>query len=152
MLAVSRLESVEVSQNQIKEILNKSKVIAIVGLSREPGKDSHRVSAYLKQLGYQIIPVNPFADEVLGEKSYKSLLDIPPEVQKTIEIVDIFRTAKDVSPIVEQAVQLKQIFGKLFVIWMQLGIVNEQAAERARDAGLFVVMDKCLMVEHQRLA
>ena len=94
------------------------------------------VSAYLKQHGYKIIPVNPFADEVLGEKSYKSLLDIPPEIQKTIEIVDIFRPAKDVSPIVEQAIQLKQMFGKPFVIWMQIGIVNEQAAERARNAGL----------------
>ena len=78
-------------QNQIEDILKKYKVIAVVGLSKEPEKDSHRVSAYLKQQGYSIIPVNPFADEVLGEKSYKSLLDIPPEIQKTIEIVDIFR-------------------------------------------------------------
>ena len=112
-------------QNQIKEILKKYKVIAVVGLSKEPGKDSHRVSAYLKQHGYHIIPVNPFADEVLGEKSYKSLLDIPPEIQKTIEIVDIFRPSKDVPPIVEQAIKLKQFYGKPFVVWMQLGIVNE---------------------------
>jgi predicted CoA-binding protein len=140
------------SQNQIEEILNKYKVIAVVGLSKEPKKDSHRVSAYLKQLGYRIIPVNPFADEVLGEKSYTSLLDIPPEIQKTIDIVDIFRPAKDVSPIVEQAIQIRQFYGKPLVIWMQVGIVNEQAAEMARHAGLFVVTDKCLMVEHQRLA
>ena len=139
------------SQSQIKEIL-KYKVIAVVGLSKEPGKDSHRVSAYLKQHGYRIIPVNPFADEVLGEKSYKNLLDIPPEIQKTIEIVNIFRPAKDVPPIVEQAIKLKQIYGKPFVVWMQLGIVNEQAAEAARRAGLIVVMDKCLMIEHHRLA
>jgi predicted CoA-binding protein len=139
------------SQNQIKEILKNYKVIAVVGLSKEPKKDSYKVSAYLKQLGYQIIPVNPFADEVLGEKSYKSLLDIPPEIQKTIEIVDIFRPAKDVSPIVEQAIHIRQIFGKPLVIWMQVGIVNEQAAEMARNAGLFVAMDKCLMIEHQRL-
>jgi hypothetical protein len=138
-------------QNQIKEIL-KYKVIAVVGLSKEPEKDSHRVSAYLKQHGYRIIPVNPFADEVLGEKSYKSLLDIPLEIQKTIEIVDIFRPSKDVPPIVEQAIKLKQIYGKPFVVWMQLGIVNEAAAEAARRAGLIVVMDKCLMVEHRRLA
>ena len=139
-------------QNQITDILEKYKVIAVVGLSKEPEKDSHRVSAYLKQHGYLIIPVNPFADEVLGEKSYKSLLDIPPEIQKTIEIVDIFRPAKDVPPIVEQAIKLKQIYGKPFVVWMQLGIVNEKAAEAARRAGLIVVMDKCLMVEHHRLA
>ncbi len=139
-------------QNQIKDILKKYKVIAVVGLSKEPEKDSHRVSAYLKQHGYRIIPVNPFADEVLGEKSYKSLLDIPPEIQKTIEIVDIFRPSKDVPPIVEQAIKLKQFYGKPFVVWMQLGIVNEAAAEAARRAGLIVVMDKCLMVEHHRLA
>ncbi|MGD0070613.1 MAG: CoA-binding protein [Candidatus Bathyarchaeia archaeon] len=126
--------------------------MAVVGLSKEPGKDSHRVSAYLKQHGYRIIPVNPFADEVLGEKSYKNLLDIPPEIQKTIEIVDIFRPAKDVPPIVEQAIKLRALYGKPFVVWMQLGIVNEQTAEAARRAGLIVVMDKCLMVEHHRLA
>ena len=139
------------SQSQIKEIL-KYKVIAVVGLSKEPGKDSHRVSAYLKQHGYRIIPVNPFADEVLGEKSYKNLLDIPPEIQKTIEIVDIFRPAKDVPLIVEQAIKLRALYDKPFVVWMQLGIVNEQTAEAARRAGLIVVMDKCLMVEHHRLA
>ena len=139
------------SQSQIKEIL-KYKVIAVVGLSKEPGKDSHRVSAYLKQHGYRIIPVNPFADEVLGEKSYKNLLDIPPEIQKTIEIVDIFRPAKDVPLIVEQAIKLRALYDKPFVVWMQLGIVNEQTAEAARRAGLIVVMGKCLMVEHHRLA
>ena len=139
------------SQNEIKEILTKYKTVAVVGLSREPGKDSHRVSAYLKQHGFHIIPVNPFADEILGEKSYKSLLDIPPEIQKTIEIVDVFRPSKDVPPIVEQAIKLKAAYGKPNVVWMQLGIVNEQAAEAARQAGLTVVMDKCMMVEHRRL-
>ena len=139
------------SQNQIKEILTKYHVIAVVGLSKEPEKDSHRVSAYLKQHGYQIIPVNPFADEVLGEKSYKSLLDIPPEIQKTIEIVDVFRPSKDVPPIVEQAIKLKALYGKPFVVWMQVGIVNEQAAKAAEHAGINVVMDKCLMVEHKHL-
>ena len=140
------------SQDQIKEILKKYKFIVVVGLSKEPEKDSHRVSAYLKERGYQIIPVNPFADQVLGEKSYKSLLDIPSEIQKTIEIVDIFRPAKDVQPIVEQVIQIKQMFGTPFVVWMQLGIVNDWAAEMARHAGLIVVMDKCMMVEHQLLS
>jgi predicted CoA-binding protein len=139
-------------QNQIKEILTKYKVIAVVGLSKEPEKDSHKVSAYLQQHGYRIIPVNPFADQVLGEKSYKSLLDIPSEIQKTIEIVDIFRRSEDVPPIVEQAIELKAMFGKPLVVWMQLGIVNEQAAESARKSGLIVVMDKCLMIEHHGLA
>jgi predicted CoA-binding protein len=139
------------SQNEIREILTKYKAIAVVGLSRDPDKDSYRVSAYLKKHGFRIIPVNPFADEILGEKSYKSLLDIPAEIQKTIEIVDIFRPAKDVPPIVEQAVKLKEAHGKPSVVWMQLGIVNEQAAETAKKAGLTVIMDKCMMVEHQRL-
>ena len=139
------------SQAEIKEILATSKTIAVVGLSRGPEKESHRVASYLKRHGYRIIPVNPFADEVLGEKSYKSLLDIPSEIQKTVDIVDIFRRAEDVPPVVEQAVKLKQKSGKPSVVWMQLGIVNEEAAETARKAGLTVIMDKCMMVEHKRL-
>jgi len=138
------------SRNEIKEILTKYKTIAVVGLSREPDKDSHRVSAYLKKHGFRIIPINPFVDEVLGEKSYKSLLDIPPEIQKTIDVVDVFRPSKYVSPIVEQAVKLKEMHGKPHVVWMQLGIVNEQAAEVAKKAGLTVVMNKCMMIEHKR--
>ena len=136
------------SQNTIKEILEKYRVVAVVGLSKDPEKDSFKVSAYLQEHGFRIIPVNPFADEVLGQKSYPSLLEIPPEIQKTIDIVDIFRQAKDVPPIMEQAIKLKQKYGKPYVVWMQLGIFNEQAAEAGRRAGLVVVMDKCLMVEH----
>jgi uncharacterized protein len=138
------------SQNEIREILTKYRTVAVVGLSREPDKDSYRVNAYLKEHGFRIIPVNPFADEVLGERSYKSLLDIPTEIQRTIEVVDIFRPAKEVPPIVDQAVKLKEMYGKPYVIWMQLGIVNEQAAETAKQAGLTVVMNKCMMVEHER--
>ncbi len=138
-------------QNQISDILKKYRVIAIVGLSKDSSKDSYRVAAYLQQHGYRIIPVNPFVDQVLGEKSYKSLLEIPAEIQKTIDIVDIFRRSEDVPPIVQQAIELKRKFERPFVVWMQLGIVNEEAAEAARHAGLAVVMDKCLMVEHRRL-
>ncbi len=140
------------SEKEIKEILQKYIVIAVVGLSKEPEKPSYRVAAYMKEHGYRIIPVNPFVETVLDEKSYKSLLEIPEEIQKTIEVVDIFRRPDDVPPIVEQAVKLKAKYGKPFVVWMQLGIVNEQAAETARKAGLTVVMDKCLMVEHRRLS
>lgn len=139
------------SQDQIREILRKAKTIAVVGLSKKPEKDSCRVSAYLQQHGYRIIPVNPFVDEVLGEKSYKSLLDIPVEIQKTIDIVDIFRKPENIPPVVEQVIALKAMFGRVFVVWLQLGIVNEHAAEAARKVGLVVVMDKCLMVEHQHL-
>ena len=139
------------SKNEIKEILSNCKTIAIVSLSREPEKESYRVTAYMKKHGYRIVPVNPFADEVLDEKSYKSLLDIPTEIQKTIDIVDVFRRTEDVPPVVEQAVKLRELHGKPCVVWMQLGIVNEKAAAAARKAGLTVVMDKCLMQEHKRL-
>lgn len=122
-----------------------------MGLSREPEKESYKVASYLKKQGYRIVPVNPFADEVLGEKSYKSLLDVPEEIQRTIDVVDIFRRPEDVPPIVDQAVKLKQKSGVPCVVWMQLGIVNEAAAETARKAGLTVIMDKCMMVEHKRL-
>ena len=106
---------------------------------------------YLKKQGFSIVPVNPFAEEVLGEKSYKSLFDIPSEVQKTIEIVDVFRPSEDIPHTVDRAIQLKKLHGLPYVIWMQLGIVNEQAAKAARKAGLTVVMDKCMMREHKRL-
>ena len=139
------------SQSEIKKILSKSKTIAVVGLSREPDKDSYRVAAYLKKQGFRIVPVNPLADEILGEKSYKSLLEIPIEIQKTLDVVEVFRPAKDVPAIVEQAVKLKAKHGKPRAVWMQLGIVNAQAAETAKKAGLTVVMDKCMMVEHRRL-
>ena len=138
------------SRNEIKEILTKYKTIAVVGLSKKPSKDSHRVSAYLKAHGFHVIPINPFANEILGEKSYNSLRDIPPEIQKKIEIVDVFRPSEDVPPIVEQAIKLKAKYGKPNVVWMQLDIVNEQAAEAAKKAGLTVVMDRCIMIEHKR--
>ena len=139
------------SKDSIKEILTKYKTVAVVGLSRDPSKDSNRVATYLKSQGYRIIPVNPTTDEVLGEKSYKSLLDTPEEIQKTIEIVDIFRPSADVPSIVEQAVELKERHDKPYVIWMQLGIINEQAAGTARAAGLTVVMNRCMMQEHKKL-
>jgi predicted CoA-binding protein len=136
------------SKNQIKDILEKTRTIAVVGLSKNPEKISYKVSVYMQQQGYRIVPVNPFVDYVLGEKCYKSLLNIPVEIQRTIDIVNIFRKAEDVPPIVEQAIQLKAIVGRPFVVWMQLGIINEQAAVAAGKAGLIVVMDKCLMIEH----
>ena len=122
-----------------------------MGLSREPDKESYIVSAYMQKHGFRIIPVNPFADEVLGEISYKSLINIPAKIQKNIDVVDIFRKAADVPPVVEQTLKLKEKYGKPCVVWMQLGIVNEKAAADARNAGLTVIMDKCIMQEHKRL-
>jgi predicted CoA-binding protein len=135
----------------MREILTKYRTIAVVGLSRNPSKDSYRVGEYLKNHGFHIIPVNPTADVILGEKSYKSLLDIPAENQKTIEVVDIFRPSAEVIPIVEQAIQLRKKYGVPYVVWMQLGIIHEQAAEKARNAGLIVIMDECMMQQHNRI-
>lgn len=135
----------------LKEILTRYKTVAIVGLSRDPSKDSYRVAEYLKNHGFHIVPINPFADEVLGEKSYKSLLDIPADVQKTLEIVDVFRPSEEVLPIVNQAIELRKLHSVPYVVWMQLGIINEQAAETARKASLTVIMDKCIMQQHRQL-
>jgi predicted CoA-binding protein len=135
------------SQEEINSILESYRTVAVVGLSRNPAKASYRVAQYLQSVGYRIIPVNPFVDEVLGEKSYKSLLDVP----EAIEVVDIFRPAEAVPSIVEEAIQLKNRVGHPKVVWMQLGIVNEEAARQAKAAGFTVVMDRCMMREHKRL-
>jgi predicted CoA-binding protein len=140
------------SKDDVKEILTTYRTVAIVGVSRDASKDSHVVASYLQSQGFHVIPVNPTANEVLGEKSYKGLLDIPPEIQKTIEIVDVFRPSSDVPPIVTQAVKLKERYDKPYVFWMQLGIINEQAAEAAREAGITVIMNKCMMQEHKKLS
>ena len=118
-------EELVLTQNEISDILKKAKTIAIVGLSQEPQKHSFKVGLYLKRHGYRIIPINPLASEILGEKSYKNLLSMPEELQKTIDVVDIFRKSEEVPTIVEQAIQIKTKFGRSFVVWMQLGIVNE---------------------------
>ena len=136
---------------EIKDILNNYRTIAVVGISRQKIKDSHIVAEYMKSRGYRIIPINPFADEILGEKCYKNLLEMPEELQKQVEIVDIFRPSDKVMPIVEEAVKLKEKHGKLKVVWMQLGIANEEAARKAETAGLKVIMNKCIMSEHKRL-
>ena len=124
----------------IKEILETYKNIAVVGLSSQTWRPSYSVSRYMQTVGYRIIPVNPNEKEVLGEKAYASLDDVPGP----IEIVDIFRRPEFVPDVVEAAIRRKAR-----VIWMQLGVVNEAAAARARATGLEVVMDRCILVEHR---
>lgn len=141
----------ELNDDDLRKILKKYKTVAVIGLSKDPSKDSHRVAEYLKNHGFRIVPINPSANEILDEKSYKNLLDMPVEIQKSLEIVDIFRPSPEVLPIVEQVVHLKKSHGVPYVVWMQLGIVDEQAAEIARRAGLTVLMNKCIMQEHRRL-
>jgi predicted CoA-binding protein len=135
----------------IKDILAKYKTVAVIGLSRDPQKYSHIVAKYLQEHDYNIIPVNPTANEILERKSYKELLSIPRELQRKIEIVDIFRPSEDVPPIVEQAIKLKERYDTPQVIWMQLDIINEQAATKAKAAGIIVIMNKCMMREHKKL-
>ena len=107
-------------------------------------RPSHGVSAYMQAAGYKIIPVNPKIAEALGEKSYPSLLEMPLEMRDKIDLVDVFRRPEYVDEIVEQAIQLK-----IPVLWLQEGVINERAAERARKAGIFVVMDRCVLKEHR---
>jgi len=128
----------------IYELLSRTKTIAVVGLSESPLRPSHGVSAYMQAAGYRIIPVNPRITEALGEKSYPSLLEIPPDVAEKIDLVDIFRRPQYVDEIVEQAIQLK-----IPAIWLQEDVINERAAEKARKAGIFVVMDRCILKEHR---
>jgi len=136
------------SEDTIKHILENYHTVAVVGLSRDPAKPSHAVAKYLQSVGYRIIPVNPFCDQILGEKCYKSLLDVP----ETIEVVDIFRSSEDAPAIVDEAIALRNRLGTPKVIWMQLGIVNEEAARRTEEAGFTVVMDRCMQMEHKSLA
>jgi len=138
-------------EQEIRDILNRYKTVAVVGISADPSKYSHVVAKYLQSKGWRIIPVNPNVTEVLGERSYKSLSDLPERLQKEVEVVDIFRRSEDIPPIVDQAIQLKEKNGKPYAVWMQLDIVNEEAAARARKAGLTVVMDKCMKMEIERL-
>lgn len=127
---------------EIVKILEKNKIIAVVGASRNPSKAAHSIPKYLKEHGYTIIPVNPMAETILEEKVYPSLSEIPVQV----DIVDIFRPSEDTPKIVEEAVKLKP---KL--IWLQLGIINEKAKEIAEKNGIPFVMDKCMKIEHMRL-
>ncbi len=125
-----------------EEILRDSKIIAVVGLSSNPDRPSYLVASYLKEKGYTIIPVNPNEKVVLGETCYPDLSSIPGHV----DVVDIFRKSKDVPPIVAEAVRIGAD-----VVWMQEGVINQEAAKCARDGGLKVVMDKCIKKEHEKL-
>ena len=135
--------SVNASADAVLELLQKYQTIAVVGLSSNPMRPSYAVTEYMQAAGYRIIPVNPNETEVLGEKSYARLEDVPEK----IEIVNVFRRAEEVPPVVESAIRVGAK-----VIWMQLGIENEEGAEKARLAGLVVIEDACILLEHRRRA
>jgi predicted CoA-binding protein len=138
----SRGEVDQPSDNQISRILATAKSVAVVGLSDNPDRPSNRIARFLKEVGYKVYPVNPRVEEAVGEEACSTLGEIPTE----IDIVDVFRAPDKVLPVVEAAIDVGAN-----TIWMQEGAVNEVAAKRARDAGLQVVMDRCIMEEYRRL-
>jgi predicted CoA-binding protein len=133
------------SNDEIDAILASARTVAVVGLSEKPDRDSYRVAEYLQRNGYRVVPVNPVATEILGERVYPDLAAIPPDL--TIDVVDIFRRPDAIPPIVEQA-----IARNAKTVWMQLGLAHNGAADKARAAGVAVVMDRCMKIEHARWA
>ena len=125
-----------------EKILKTYRKVAVVGLSPKPDRPSHRVASYLKGQGYRIIPVNTYAKEILGETCYPNLSSIP----EPVDVVDIFRRPEAVLPIVEEAIKIGAK-----AVWMQEGVINEEAASLAKGAGLLVVMDRCMLKEHRKL-
>jgi len=133
-----------VVEEDIKKILSNFKSVAVVGISPKGDRPSYIVASYLQSKGYRIIPVRPDGEEILGEKVYHRLADIPKEIE--VDVVDIFRRSEDVPPVVEEAIQRKAK-----VVWMQEGVIHKEAGQKAEKAGLKVVMDRCMKKEHQRL-
>jgi len=127
---------------KIKDILSESKKIAIVGLSPKEDRDSNKVAKYLLENGYEIVPVNPGQKQILGQKCYPSLEEIP----FSVDVADLFLNPARVPPVVDQAIKKG-----LDIIWMQLGVIHNEAAQKARDAGITVVMDRCIKQEHEKL-
>jgi hypothetical protein len=127
---------------QISSLLKNSTTIAVVGISDNPERDSYKVAEYLQKQGYKIIPINPAIEEVLGEKAYSSL----NQVSMPVDIVDVFRRSEKVPEVIKEALRAKPK-----AIWLQLGVVNEEASKQAIEKGLIVIMDRCIKIEHNRL-
>lgn len=130
------------SDAELREILG-METVAVVGCSSTEGKDAHEIPKYLREHGYEVIPVNPYADEIFGREAYDSLSDVAED----IDIVDVFRPSEEVAGIVDQAIEREDVK----VIWTQLGIRDDAAAEKAENSGKRVLQDRCMKVEHQRL-
>lgn len=133
-----------IEDGNIKGLLERSRTIAVLGVSNKPERDSHRVAAYLQQVGYRMIPVNPILEEVLGQTCYPDLASIPDDIE--VDIVDVFRRAEFIPEIVEDAIERGAR-----AVWLQLGISHPEAEQRALEAGLEVISNRCIKVEHGRL-
>ena len=133
------------------KVLREARVVAVVGASRNPEKDAYRVPAYLQSKGYRVIPINPKANEILGEKAYPSLDALPDDLARQVDVVDVFRPPEEAVNVVEQAIRLKERTGKDIVVWFQFGTSSDEAVEKALKAGLRVVRERCMMQELKRM-
>lgn len=134
-----------------EEVLKSARTVVVVGASRNPEKDAHRVPAYLKNAGYKIVPVNPTASEILGEKAYPSLDAIPEDLAREVDVIDVFRPPSEAIKVAEAAIAFSRKAGKKVVVWFQKGTASKEAVEKLLEAGLDVVVDACMMEEHKKL-
>jgi len=134
------------TDDELRAVLG-ADTVAVIGCSTTPGKAAHDVPAYLREHGYEVVPVNPFADEVFGRRAYDAL----GEVEEDVDVVDVFRPSEEVPGIVDETVERRAARGDVRALWLQLGIRDDEAATRAEEAGVTVVQDRCMKVEHQRL-
>ena len=135
----------------IKQIFENTSNIAVIGLSKNELRDSHQVSVYMKNAGYNIIPINPTIDSVMGLKSYNSLKNIPEDVLKNIELVNVFRKSEFVNEIVDEVIEINKKYGRIHTIWMQLGIFYEEIDRISEESKLNIITNKCIKIEHGRL-
>nr|AIF18803.1 CoA-binding domain-containing protein [uncultured marine thaumarchaeote KM3_84_F03] len=135
----------------IEQIFENTSNIAVIGLSKNELRDSYQVSAYMKNAGYNIIPINPTIDSVMGVKAYNSLKNIPEEVLKNIELVNVFRRSEFVEEIIDEVIEINKKFGKVHTIWMQLGIFYERVDKISEENKLNIITNKCIKIEHGRL-
>lgn len=135
----------------IEQILENTSNIAVIGLSKNELRDSYQVSAYMKNAGYNIIPVNPTIDSVMGVKSHNSLKNVPEDVLKNIELVNVFRKSEFVNEIVDEVIEINKKYGRIHTIWMQLGIFYDEIDRISKENKLNIITNKCIKIEHGRL-
>jgi uncharacterized protein len=131
------------------EALARHKVMAVVGASKNPEKDAHTVPLYMKEHGYTVIPINPTAPEIVGEKAYPSLADLPLELAQSVELVDVFRPSEELPQVARQVLELKSRTGMPVIFWAQLGLQSDEAASLLQEGGVPYVMDACMRVVHK---